>query len=318
MDQQPKVTLIDKDQHFGKGIKALCDIKSDHVITLYGISKEKTKPGTMELYIGGSFVSGNYDSKNKFALGQFANDNAYTPEIDKHLIEGNIHEAYTKYISNSITNNNATLHIETEPVLISKRDIVAGEPIYTAYGLSYWINTKLIKKELDLSHIDKFNDYALELSIKNLMIIYDSRIEHTYNIVICENMIDKSLKKIILIKPNKKVLTNGEVLNVLCNKFQIHYIYTCIGELPECIRESAYDTLLYWELTFNRIFPQNKIVIDDLFKSEKYDDAYKYYCELNYLSILAEFVSKEKFIKYYKFFTNLYTRLFQDERFCIE
>jgi len=315
---EPKVILIDEDQSYGLGLKATCCIKSGDLITLYGTSTDNIRTGTMGLYVGGSFVNGDCDASNIYALGQFANDNAYTPEIDEYINQGQIHEAYTTYNSNSIANNNASLNVINEPKLISTRDISVGETIYAEYGLSYWINTKLIKNELDLSHVDKFNEYALKLDTTNLMITYDPKMERLYNVVICANVKDISLKQIVLIDTNKEILTDGEAFGILCNKFQIHQMYTLITELPECIRTSAYDTLLYWDLTFNRIHPQNKIVVDELFKSEQYDEAYKYYCEIDYLAMLSKFVSKENFIKYYTYFTNLYTKLYQDGRFSVE
>ena len=285
--KKPQVCIFN-DNNYGDGIKSLHYIPKNNLITIYGCKKSTNlyTNSTMTINIDGHIYDGIKDKTNLFELGQFANDASFTDQVKKYLLEGDIENAQILYTNNNNKFTNCTTFVQNKKLyLISTKEINKNYGIYMTYGIAYWINVLSRTNKSIIKFYDKFNEYSLLHPELQFQIFYNSSIKRTSDLILGSTTISKN--KIFLVK-NNYILSNSYCLGILCDLLQIHVIYPSVDLLPDWIRNSPYNVLLYW-----------KLIMDVIPLNIKYNF-------IKHYNDTSKDISKEKVIMYnlYKYYAN--------------
>ena len=312
----PKVRIFE-DSSYGNGIISTCDIPKGNIISIYRcVESSSLKSDTlMSINVDGRIFDGVNEIDNKFELGQFANDAAYTPEIREYLLKGDISIAQELYTQNTIKFINcATDTILNKLVIISTKNIPCNTPVYISYGLAYWIYILNRKNKLIINNFDKFNRFSLEHPEYKYQIFYSSKISRSHNLAIVGT---RDGNNTIGLVNDSGILTHEYCLGILCNLFKLHVVFNSMDLLPEWIKLSPYSTLLYWKIIMDVIPKDNKIEFIKLYQGtiEEKQTIYSVYISFankyifNNKKDMSKYVSLETFIKYFSYFIDLEKQL---------
>lgn len=294
-----------------KGIISICNIEKNHFITYYGILpyvEGKDMNNSMCIFTNKKIYAGDPNEKNKLYLGQFANDNAFDVKIISLIKSGDVSDAYQLYSTNSENNNNSRLVPDKKPYLIATRDIFVGEPIYTQYGLSYWILKNIHEFTSDITLLSRINTFALSFrpEINDFVIIYSNDNKFSYEYTVIESINKTTNEKKPVLFYNNDEMSEGMALMILCNLYKFNQIYYSMKDIPYWIYKSPYNALLYLNIVIG-VIPQDidKVIFQHMINKE-YSIAYSLFTELENCKLCKDYISKENFIYYYRHWKDLH------------
>tara|TARA_Y100001954_G_C15789151_1_gene594107 strand:+ start:373 stop:1350 length:978 start_codon:yes stop_codon:yes gene_type:complete len=286
-----------------RGIEAIRNLEKGDFITFYGTREpnEKTiQSNKMNIFTEKKLLEGDPNDKNKLALGQFSNDNAYEYKIFELIQSGDVKEAHDLYKQNCRDRNNAMIVTIKKPCLIATKDIKMGEIIYVSGGLSYWIYLFLDKYQNNPYLFSRLNTYSLKLvQQKNDFIIFYDRnntYEYPYEV--------KEVDGIPMLIHNNEKMSEGIALIILCRLHNLHIIYYSINNLPSWIYSSPYDALLYLNIIIGVIPKDKDKFIFECMINKEYEKAYNLYVQLEDAKYCKKYVDQSSFVYYYKHWTD--------------